>query len=188
MPQALNSFLNLRQYKPRLCNGHQKPHLFWHLWHNETAMPHLKTLEILNDYNENQKILLKLPDWFVSRWNREVMEARRKIKPDYPRFKEFVDFLSKEADLACNLISSIQTLKGVESTKPKQLRNQPIQAKTLYTNTTQSHTSTCPFCRRTGHDLAKCTRFGEKTLQDFVKFVRTEKLCFGCLQAGAHFD
>lgn len=33
----------------------------------EAAMPHIKTLEVLNDCNENQKILMKLPDWLVSR-------------------------------------------------------------------------------------------------------------------------
>ncbi|XP_073711060.1 uncharacterized protein [Misgurnus anguillicaudatus] len=148
-------------------------------------MPHLKTLEVLNDCNENQKILLKLPDWLASRWNRKVMEARQS-NSGYPQFKEFVNFLSNEADLACDPISSIQALKSVESGKPKYLRNQPIQAKILQTNTTQSSTSLCHFCKRAGHDLAKCRKFGEKTLQDRVKFVRTERLCFGCLQAGHH--
>lgn len=81
-------------------------------------MPHLKTLEILNDCNENQKILLKLPDWLVSRWNYKMMEARE-ANAGYPKFKEFLDFLSRKADLACDPISSIQALKSMESGKPK---------------------------------------------------------------------
>nr|XP_021322660.1 uncharacterized protein LOC108179640 [Danio rerio] len=151
----------------------------------EAAMPHLKTLEVLNDCNENQRILLKLPDWLVSRWNRKVMEFRQ-VYGDYPKFKEFVDFLSNESDLACDPISSVQALRSVEATKPKYSRNQPSQAKTFYTNTTQSTFPACVFCKRTGHGLAKCRRFIEKDVQDRVKFVRTEKLCFGCLQTGHH--
>ncbi len=151
----------------------------------EAAMPHLKTLEVLNDCNENQKILLKLPDWLVSRWNRKVMEARE-AHAGYPQFKEFVNFLSKEADLACDPISSVQALRSVESGKPKHSRNQTIQAKTLYTNVAQSTILSCILCKRTGHVLAKCRKFIEKTIQDRVKFVRSERLCFGCLQTGHH--
>ena len=40
----------------------------------ESAMSHVKGLEILNDCHENQKILCKLPDWLTSRWNRKVVE------------------------------------------------------------------------------------------------------------------
>ncbi|KAL6481772.1 hypothetical protein MHYP_G00098520 [Metynnis hypsauchen] len=148
-------------------------------------MPHLKTLEVLNDCNESQKILLKLPDWLVSRWNRKVMEARQ-ANAGYPPFKEFVDFLSKEADLACDPISSVQALKNMENEKPKHPRNQTIQAKALSTNTMQSNIPLCIFCKGTGHVLARCRRFGERTVQDRVKFVRAEKLCFGCLKTGHH--
>lgn len=35
----------------------------------EAAMISIKALEILNDCNENRKILSKLPDWLTARWN-----------------------------------------------------------------------------------------------------------------------
>ena len=148
-------------------------------------MPHIKSLDVLNDCNESQRILLKLPDWLVSSWNRKAMEARHATS-EYPPFKVFEDFLSKEADLACDPISSIQALKSIESEKPKQLRSQTIQAKTLSTNTTQSNISSCVFCKGTGHVLAKCRKFIERTVQDCVKFVQAERLCFGCLKTGHH--
>ncbi|KAL4009472.1 hypothetical protein ACER0C_003324 [Sarotherodon galilaeus] len=151
----------------------------------EAAMSHVKMLEVLNDCVESQKILLKLPDWLVSTWNRKVMEVRQ-VKAEYPPFKVFVDFLSKEADLACDPISSIQALKSVESEKPRHPRSQIVQAKTLTTSTTQSSITSCVFCKRTGHILDKCRSFTEKTVQDRVKFVHTEKLCFGCLKTGHH--
>ena len=151
----------------------------------EAAMPHIKTLEVLNDCNENQKILLKLPDWLVSSWNRKAMEARQAYF-EYPPFKEFVRFLSKEADLACDPISSVQALKGVESDKPRYPRSHTVQAKTLSTNTTRNNILSCIFCKRVGHVVAKCRKFTENTVEDRVKFVQAEKLCFGCLKTGLH--
>jgi len=104
----------------------------------------------------------------------------------YPSFKELVDFLSKEADLACDPISSIQAVKRIDGETQRQHRGQTIQAKTLSTNTAQHNIPLCDFCKRTGHVLANCRKFCEKTVQDCVKFVQTEKLCFGCLKTGHH--
>ncbi|XP_034058377.1 uncharacterized protein LOC117537302 isoform X2 [Gymnodraco acuticeps] len=146
-------------------------------------MPHIKTLEVLNDCNESQQILMKLPDWLVSGWNRKAMEARH-ANGGYPPFKVFVDFISKEADLACDPISSIQAIRSVESEKTKNPISQTIQAKTLSTNTTQSSIPTCIFCKGTGHVLPKCRKFVEKTVEDRIKFVYAERLCFGCLNTG----
>ncbi|KAG1927218.1 hypothetical protein F2P79_024407 [Pimephales promelas] len=39
------------------------------------AIPHVKGLEILNDCEENQKLVQKLPDWAAARWNRQVTTA-----------------------------------------------------------------------------------------------------------------
>lgn len=84
-------------------------------------MPHIKTLEVLNECMESQRILLKLPDWLVSRWNRKAKEMRQ-TNGDYPAFQTFVKFMSTEADLACDPITSIQALKGLEADKPKHLK------------------------------------------------------------------
>ncbi|KAM3872146.1 dynein regulatory complex subunit 4-like [Diretmus argenteus] len=61
----------------------------------DSAMPHVKGLQILNDCEENQKMLVKLPEWITSRWNRHVTEKLDQAK-DYPSFKEFASFISKE--------------------------------------------------------------------------------------------
>ncbi len=45
------------------------------------------------------------------------MEPQSDAHAGYPQFKEFVNFLSKEADLACDPISSVQALRSVESDK-----------------------------------------------------------------------
>ncbi len=38
------------------------------------AIPHVKGLGILNDCEENYKLLKKLPEWMMRRWSRIVVE------------------------------------------------------------------------------------------------------------------
>ena len=40
------------------------------------------------------------------------------------------------------------------------------------------------FCKKIGHGIHKCRKFIEKPVADRVKFIQTEKLCFGCLNLG----
>lgn len=47
------------------------------------AIPHVKGLSILNDCEENQKLLKKLPEWMVRRWSRIVVEELDR-SGDYP--------------------------------------------------------------------------------------------------------
>lgn len=46
----------------------------------EAAMSQIRGLEVLNDCNENQKILSKLPDWLASMCNRQVIEIEEQTK------------------------------------------------------------------------------------------------------------
>ncbi|XP_053293853.1 uncharacterized protein LOC128454468 [Pleuronectes platessa] len=149
----------------------------------EAAMVHIKALEILNDCNENRKILLKLPDWLTARWNRNVIEAEEKSSK-FPSFSQFVKFLIREVKIACNPVTSLQSLKQGEIEKPKQQRYQSVNAKTLTTSSNEDSVKTCTFCKKTGHTLLKCRKFVEKAVSDRVKFVQAERLCFGCLRPG----
>ncbi len=51
------------------------------------AMLHFNGLQVLNDCEENQRILVKLPNLVTNRWNRYVTEQRDQDK-DYPGFSE----------------------------------------------------------------------------------------------------
>lgn len=43
----------------------------------------------------------------------------------------------------------------------------------------------CAFCKRHRHTLHKCQKIMEKkTVEERVKFIQSEKLCFGCLKTG----
>lgn len=50
----------------------------------QLTMPYVKGLQVLNDCEENQKILQKLPDWVTSCWNRHVTKQLRQTE-EYPK-------------------------------------------------------------------------------------------------------
>ncbi|XP_056236444.1 uncharacterized protein LOC130172051 [Seriola aureovittata] len=91
------------------------------------AMPHVKGLQVLNDCEENQKMLQKLPEWLISRWNRHVTKQLRKTE-EYPNFKEFAEFVATEADITCNPVTSLQALKSVEERPSRDVKRQRASA------------------------------------------------------------
>ncbi|CAI5670208.1 unnamed protein product [Oreochromis niloticus] len=84
----------------------------------QDAMTHVKSLEILNDCEENKKVILKLPEWIASHWNRKVTEALKGNK-EFPSFKDFATFMATEAEIACNPITSAYALRSSESSTAK---------------------------------------------------------------------
>nr|XP_046214589.1 uncharacterized protein LOC124041258 isoform X1 [Oncorhynchus gorbuscha] len=150
----------------------------------EAAMSQNKGLEVLNDCNENQKILAKLPDWLTSRWNRKVTDILEETEI-FPSFSQFVKFLTREAKIACNPVTSLHALKPSEDGKLKTPRIQNPGARVLATNSDEKDTVTsCVFCEKSGHSLHKCWKFMDKPAAERQKFVQENKLCFGCLRPG----
>ena len=163
----------------------------------ETAMEVIEGLNVLNDYMENQKLLTKLPDWLVSRWNREATRVIKQEKK-YPDFKTFTTFINAEADLVCNPISSCYAVKEVETTsenknqvqKPNDVKNKTVHSakatedNSKEANETPKQQSQCAFCKKTNHQLDACLRFKTETRENRMKFVKENMLCFGCLRKG----
>ena len=100
------------------------------LEHCNTAMNNIRYLSVLNDPDENQKILRKLPNYLAVRWSRIVDEwiteeesvqspgeqahqiTRNREKVGFPPFSEFCKFIKKEARIFCNPVTSLHALKG----------------------------------------------------------------------------
>ncbi|XP_026136037.1 uncharacterized protein LOC113113774 [Carassius auratus] len=175
------------------------------------AMPHIKGLQVLNDCEENQKILVKLPNWVTSRWNRYVTKQLDQDK-DYPSFSEFASFVSKEARIACNPVSSLYALKICEEKPFKEIKR--LRVNTLATTvndldaacamgntsniidrktkessnlkSTLVHGTTlvkCLFCGES-HSVHDCQKLMEEPVEERRLFVRGNKLCFACLRRG----
>ncbi|XP_078374366.1 uncharacterized protein LOC144657884 [Oculina patagonica] len=164
----------------------------------KTAMQTIEDLKVLNDYMENQKLLSKLPDSLVSRWNREATRGIKEEKK-YPDFKAFTSFVNAEADIVCNPISSCYAVKEAETTsdsthqvppRSKDLKSKTVHsAKTTEENSKQPNETPkqqpqCTFCKKTNHQLDACLRFKTETLENRKNFVKENRLCFGCLKKG----
>lgn len=177
------------------------------------AMPHVKGLQVLNDCEENQKMLVKLPVWITSRWNRYVTKQLDQAK-EYPSFKEFASFITEEARIACNPVSSLYALKPTEEKPFREIKRS--KANTFITNVKHSDAgnhaakvsnademklkdsnkqakwnpsahNTNPIkcmCCEESHSLHKCQRLAERSMEEKRKFIQENKLCFGCLRTG----
>lgn len=134
----------------------------------EAATVHIKSLEILSDCNENRKVLSKLPDWLTASWNHKVIEIEEETNK-FPTFSQFVSFLTREAKIACNPVTSLQSLKLGESDNSERLkltRPKNFGAKTLTTTSQEKTTFTCLFCKKPKHTLQKCRSFLEKAVTE----------------------
>lgn len=98
----------------------------------KNAMPHVQGLKVLDDCEENQKLLQKLPNWATTRWNRLVTKELDDGKP-YPSFEEFSDFIAKEARITCNPVSSLTCFETYRL--ESRHRNKHIKVRTLVTTT-----------------------------------------------------
>lgn len=150
------------------------------------AMPHVEGLKVLNDQEENKKLLYRLPDWLVTRWGSTVAEHDMKGQP-YPNFHVFTTFMAAQARMATRPICSLLALKENEPNNSPQRR-----VRAFHTATTQETTpllkithKTCPFCKSSAdHYLPSCNIFLSKDLKDRRAFVVEQRRCFRCLRTG----
>lgn len=151
------------------------------------AMPHVKGLSILNDSEENHKLLKKLPDWIVRKWNRIVVEELD-ASGEYPTFERFTGFVQKESRIACNPIAS-SCLFGSRSHNdkfPKRARALNTKAKDhmLESLSAQRPKLPCLVCEKEFHGIGKCPFFASKSMGDKKAFIHQHRLCFSCLRKG----
>ena len=97
------------------------------LIHCQTATNTVKYLKVLDDPDENQRMVRKLPRYLVDRWSREVdrwlnrdedqpsseitSSDVRKGEVDYPPFSVFCRFLQRESRVACNPVTTARLQK-----------------------------------------------------------------------------
>ena len=153
-----------------------------------SAMQTITGLNILNDSQENRKMLSKLPDWLVSRWNRQVAQ-RKEQKSEFPTFKDFVEFIGKEAKIACDPVTSPQSLKCISTVdvgKPHRMHQDGrrlhgghalLSDASENSSPSSSNTSdtkgksTCVLCKGK-HFLDTCRAFLSKSLSDRKQFLK----------------
>lgn len=150
----------------------------------ESAMPYVQGLQAVNNCLENQRIAVKFPDWLSARWNRAVTVYRDEHKM-FPDFRYLVRFVSMEARIACNPITSLHAIRPTdqERSKPtkkelsKHQQSHNFSTTTFTTSTSEKTSVTCIFCKRKGHTLHRFRKIMEKPVEERIKCT-TGKIMF----------
>ena len=123
----------------------------------QAAKQEMDELRILDDPRENKKMLQKLPEWLTLRWSRKAHELRVN-SGKYPSFEVFVQFMTMEADILNDPItSSIRADPGAATQLTTQSRvhktaTATVDKTTLYVSnvpfsiSTEGLTSLFPTC------------------------------------------
>nr|XP_049578719.1 uncharacterized protein LOC125970448 [Syngnathus scovelli] len=169
-PLALKAFADfLQSYSGAVVNGDE--------------------LTFLNSCEENYRLVEKLPEWIIHKWSQIVIDELETYH-EYPSFACFTHFLKTEARTLRSHIASplIMNSLGNQSLKQKRSPKTSTQPKNTVSQMVSSSKiiPLCFFCKKEGHDLARCPIFAAKTLETKKTFIHGNHLCFGCLKKG-HF-
>jgi hypothetical protein len=156
----------------------------------EKAMHKVDSLKVLNDDQENQRMASKLPKWALTRWSRIVYKWKDEEKK-FPPFSEFVKYLVREADIACDPVNTRQPKKEDSYSKPHSSRPKVFdKSRSLRTHSDDKNydesiptAKLCTLCSGT-HELDSCKKFLEMDMKARKEFAKTKGLCFGCLGRG----
>ncbi|XP_030834543.1 uncharacterized protein LOC115921321 [Strongylocentrotus purpuratus] len=142
------------------------------------AKAEIVDLNILDDIREINRMVARLPDHIVHRWNRSVAQTKRE-RLCYPRFADFVSFIGNEADIANDPLLTVDVGKTRE-------RKQETAVSKRVTLSTSGSTSQkqCLLCKRQNHSLNDCREFLRKDMSQRKDFIKNERLCYGCLEKG----
>ena len=179
------------------------------LQHCNTAMHSIKYLGVLNDPEENQRMLKKLPSYLVSRWSRIVDKCIGEEQTDklnleevpchareatYPSFAEFCQFLATEARIACNPVTSLRAIKDEDlkgKTHSGLRRSKGPGLSSLATGVNEAaggsekskeekrNRQTLCLFCKASHDLENCDKFLRLPLNERREFVPAKRLCWG---------
>ena len=155
------------------------------------AMIVVPGMEILNDKYEIRKLVAKLPQWLLTRWNRKASQYKSENE-FYPPFEVFSEFLKYESDLACDPDFSLQSFKSKPVAKPPP-RYQSRSFATNSNNTPPKATAkdrtfdkprrppSCFYCKKE-HFVSECRDFCKIPKDEQLKLVSDFSLCKRCFR------
>ena len=159
------------------------------LCHLKSAMSSISALAVLNDYNENEKMCQKLPDWLKLKWVR-VVGQMEESKQRYPEFHEFSTFIREEARIMSLPISQSfnaqanRNKRGNVSESSKTTKASSFEADRSLKSYSTSTTEGCLNCTLSNHDTADCYRLQRMDRTQKQEFVKNQGICFRCYQKG----
>ena len=153
----------------------------------------------LDSIDDNKRILDKLPNDIVNRWNRIVDTRIYEDRRPFPTFKEFVQFLTPEIRIRNSILKkkldetevvkqkatnrgAIRSFKSSINEVSKDSQAKPNAVKEVV-RSTPSRQEYCVMCKE-NHNLVNCPRFKGMSLNDRHGVVKRHGLCRGCLVFG----
>jgi hypothetical protein len=146
-----------------------------------TALEQIEELSVLNDSKQNVVMASKLPEWLGNKWKRRAVECRRDTGK-YPKFSEFVSFVSSEADILNDPFMS-----KMSAGKPRESR---FADRTDKSHVRQSSASAvkpricCAICRDESHHATECNDLSTFNYEGIRSKALELKLCFRCFKPG----
>ena len=162
-----------------------------------------RSLAILDDKNENRILLYKIPDFCLNKWEDIVSSALMNDR-GFPSFAEFCKLLRIQSKIKNNPITSVHS--GVPPQSPSNAaprsqgffqsnygsrfqQSQGQSSQRRYSNAVSSTPNSgqrpvaCFFCNGP-HVVTSCDNFSALSLDEKHNFIRSRRLCFGCLRYG----
>ena len=119
-----------------------------------------KSLRVLDDAQENRKMVAKLPEWLINRWRRVIVGYKQE-KKEFPPFSEFSKFVKQEAAIANEPTLTLADRKEINPTsKP---------ARSMATNTVSQGKKQG---KKEDHSKTEYQDFKEKTDEKGGKVVK----------------
>lgn len=154
------------------------------------------SLRVLDEDHENRKLASKLPRWASNRWSRAAFNWKEE-KGTFPPFSEFVKFVVREADIACDPTlsspppSNNNLFEGKRSERRRQFQGGPPRVNTFMTSSAwkiperkeTSDSKKCALCNK-ARNIDTCYEFMKKPISDRKAFASTKGPYFRCLEYG----
>ena len=131
------------------------------------------------DNFELTKIVCKLPDFLRNKWVRYSRDARLK-QQHTPGLSEFVEFVEKEADVACDIANNYQ-LDRVDN-KSFKVHTHAVDTSRSENPTESAYKLSCILCKDS-HLLDLCPEFLKKSVEDRFSYVFQNRVCYSCLKS-----
>ena len=134
----------------------------------------------------------------MARWGRNATHWKE-TKGEYPPFKNFAEFIAQEAKIACDPLTSIQSLRGSSSqvfqkTGYKQDKKS-FESRSLLSEVNEtdqkglsvSGKTNCELCKKS-HDLDQCRIFLAKSLTERKDIYKRKRSLFRLLTKQSHLQ
>ena len=192
---ALKKALDWTEIKEHDSEGLRKFSMF--LMEAEHTMSSIRGLTELNHTSSLQVLMKKLPYRLRSSWRNKVYEIEEE-RGQIVNFHDFVQFVDKQTKIMINpAFGAIQTPKEDDSQK-KKMNNKARKVRSFSTKTEQkkstsnskqsTDTKNCEYCKGTSHNLETCFKMGKLPIDEKLKFIRQQGMCFACLKKGKHIS